>query len=114
MATVTRDTIRQLLIGTEQRQSQVIGRALVRLYERQTAEEKATLAAHNQNGVGFSSTDAYAGTHGAKQYLQTNKLPKWVLNYWMVERNGAPRICKYHRQLNEVAEAALTAKETQK
>lgn len=38
-------------------------------------------------------------------YIATGTLPEWLAKVWLVEKAGYPRICKYVRQLNEIASA---------
>ncbi len=51
------------------------------------------------NGIGFTGCDARSGSITAKYYLKYNTLQDWQLERWL-EKN---RICRYHRQLNEIA-----------
>lgn len=81
-----------------------IGKALVAIYERQTGDEKSALSTTHKNDVGFSSAHARIGSIGAKEFKSKKRLPTWVLKVWaQKDRSGYPRICKYVRQLNEIA-----------
>lgn len=103
---ITRDSLRQMLETADvAMQKKIVGRALVRLLQRQTADERASHATHNDNGVGFASCDAELGTKVAERYIQYGTLLEWQLQAWIrpTGKGGYPRICKYHRQLNEVA-----------
>ena len=51
------------------------------------------------NGNGFTGCDARSGSITAKYYLKYKTLQDWQLERWL-EKN---RICRYHRQLNEIA-----------
>lgn len=103
-AIVTRDNLRELLLGAdEERRMHIIGRALVVLYNRQTADEKRVMDTKESNGIGFAGCDAKQGSYGAQQYIRTQKIDKYQVQAWMRMSRGAPRICKYNRQLNEAA-----------
>lgn len=81
----------------------VVGRALVAIYNRQTSAEQNATTTKNNNGEGFSKPDARIGSIGARMFLSKGQLVPWQLEIWLKEKNGYPRICKYARQLNEVA-----------
>lgn len=59
------------LLNTNNR---AVERAMVVLYNRQTADEKCTNQALYRNGRGFSSADARQGTYYAKWVLSGKKL----------------------------------------
>ncbi len=98
---VTKDTMLTLLATRDRRQ--VIGRALVALFRRQTADEQNANLTMRVNHVGFSSSDARSGTLCAKYFLKHGTLQDWQVDKWMRIEKGVPRIVKYHRQLNEIA-----------
>jgi hypothetical protein len=89
-----------------------VGRALVVLLNRQTADEQATAHTTHTNNRGFSQSDAKSGTLCAKYYLKHNKLEPWMIGNWTRHWRGQPRIAKYWVQLNEAAQAKA-AKEAQ-
>lgn len=89
--------------STEKDSVTVLGRALLAIYRRQTESEKAAFATKYTNGIGFSGPDALLGSKGAKIFAATGTLPPWLVRVWLVEKAGYPRICKYAKQLNEVA-----------
>lgn len=100
---VTREWLREKL-ATAKSPSYVIERALIAIYERQTSEEQSSATTRVRNGIGFSGADAEIGTRCAKAAL-AGKLEPWMLKIWSsVTRTGFPKICKYARQLNEIAE----------
>jgi hypothetical protein len=80
-------------------------RALLVIFERQTADEKADGLTEHENGVGFTGTDA--------EFL--TKMAKWVLDRATKGVPEGKRLCggqvavvrkammKYHGQLAEVA-----------
>lgn len=81
----------------------VIGRALAAIYQRQTASEQQAQTTRIQNGIGFSKPDARIGCIGARQFLNHNQ-QQWVIDVWLRKAaDGLPRICKYAKQLNDIA-----------
>lgn len=104
-ALVTRDSLRDMVTSNNPTYvANVIGRALVAIFQRQTEAEKNTDSTAVDNGVGFAGCDARSGSLTAKSYLKNRMLTDWQVAAWTrVGKNGYPRICKYHAQLNEVA-----------
>ena len=101
---VTRDTMNIMLNESKAKQIAVIGRALVAIFKYQTASEQGSNSTVEQNGVGFAGCDAYGGSMTAKYFMRHNTLQGWQVEKWMkVGKNGYPRICKYHAQLNTIA-----------
>lgn len=89
----------------------VIGRALMAIAARQTSVELATASTTEANNVGFAGADARSGTLTAKYYAKHKRLLDWQRAAWLKPgKSGFARIAKYHRQLNEIAEAAAHAK----
>ncbi len=83
----------------------VIGRSLMAIYKRQTADEQSNQRTKFNNGIGFAKPDARIGGIGARQYMNGGKLEPWVIEIWMrLAKDGYPRICKYASQLNDIAE----------
>lgn len=83
----------------------VIGRALVRLMERQTEAEREANETREHNNRGFAGCDARSGTITAKFWLKNNRLEDWMVEKWLKRgTNGYSRLTKYHRQLNEIAQ----------
>jgi hypothetical protein len=80
-----------------------IGRALVCLFNRQLSDEKDTNVTRHDNNIGFTPSDAMTGSLTAKYYLKHKSLLDWQIEKWMKDFRGAPRITKYWRQLNEIA-----------
>ncbi len=86
----------------------LVGRALVAIHARQTDSEQRIGATFLPNNIGFSKPDARLGSVGAKQYLAKGRLEEWVIKYWCSPtKSGFPKICKYHKQLNEIAQLKL-------
>jgi hypothetical protein len=69
--------------------------ALVEIYNRQTESEKATRTTNNDNGVGFSGTDAATGSYYAKYILSGRNLTDKHLI------KGRAMAIKYRKQLLE-------------
>ena len=83
-----------------------VGRALVGLLNRQTDAEQQTNETREDNGIGFTGADAYSGSITAKYYIKNKTLARWMVKKWIKpNKNGVPRIAKYHYQLNEIAVA---------
>lgn len=108
-AIVTRESLQQMINQAEgQRLAQIIGRALVVLFNRQTQAEQANNDTENLNGVGFTGADGRGGCLAAKSFLKNGTLQDWQIERWTkLERSGFSRITKYHKQLNEAAQARL-------
>lgn len=75
-----------------------VGRAIVAIYRRQTADEKAAKVTTDANSVGFSAFDAEFLTSLAEFYLRTGFLTPAQL------AKGRNKIKRYHRQLIEIAD----------
>jgi hypothetical protein len=106
-AIVTRESVKAMLNHDDKAYvERVIGRALVVLFERQTADEQVSNETSHQNAIGFTGADAKSGTLTAKYFLKHRRLEQWMIDRWTKEdKNGSPRLAKYHRQLNEAAVA---------
>jgi hypothetical protein len=105
-AIVTKQLLNVLLNqADDDKKIRIVGRALVALFERQTEAEQSTDTTQNHNGIGFASCDARSGSLTAKSFLKNRTLAKWQLDRWMApQKDGFPRICKYVKQLSEIAE----------
>lgn len=86
-----------------------VGRALVAIFRNQTESEKQSNDTTNVNYEGFSSSDAKSGCITAKYYIKHGTLQGWMLDNWLQPWKGAPRITKYHRQLNAAAQQKAEA-----
>ena len=105
MAKVTRDSL-EALLNDERGHAfvqHVVGRACVALFRRQTVGEQAANTTNILNFEGFSGPDGRQGSLTAKFYLKHNRLEEWMVEQWTKEWRGRPRLCKYWKQLNEVA-----------
>ncbi len=94
-----------------------IERALIRLYERQTATEQSAGMTVEHNGQGFSSCDAEIFSSFASQIL-ANKYgnpngkrlsPKQLAYCRKQSKSGKMKIARYARQLAEIANAVAIA-----
>jgi len=104
---VTKELLVQLL--TTKDPSQVIGRALVGIFQFQTEAEKSNNDVEVWNGIGFTGADGRSGSLTAKYFLKHGRLEQWQIDRWMKvsDKTQMPRICKYHKQLNVIANAKL-------
>lgn len=114
---VTKQSLAQMIEqGPAERVMHIVGRALCALLDRQTEAERNADATTNHNGVGFASADARTGSLVAKSYLARKHLQPWQVAQWtrISGTTGLPRICKYARQLNEIAEEKAAIAQGQK
>ena len=72
-------------------------KALVRIYDNQTADEKESEDTRHDNGVGFTGADGSFMTSIAKQYIARGSLSEVQMSY--VFKN----MPKYARQLERVS-----------
>lgn len=103
-ALVTRASLLALLNQSPEKRIEVIGRALVVLFNHQTEHEKQANHTQLHNMIGFSGADGRSGTITAKYYIKHKTLLPWQVESWMKDFRGFPRICKYHTQLNRAAQ----------
>lgn len=87
-----------------------VARALVVLFERQTADEQATEHTRHHNGRGFRPCHARMGTSMAKFYLQRGFLTPKQIAYWRREGKEGMRIAIYWKQLLDAAHKKQAAK----
>ena len=103
---VTRQSIQNMLNNENRRYViDVVGRALVAIFNRQTEDEKSSDTTKKVNGVGFTGSDAHSGSLTAKSYLKNKTLQDWQVERWLKvnPKTGFARLCKYHTQLNQIA-----------
>lgn len=96
----TEDVIRHKL-ATDERW---VRRALIRLYQRQTQEEKQVHQTRNHNLRGFQPTDARWFSRLAEFVIKNPNKPlseKQLLVVWRPWRDQ-PAICKYARQILKI------------
>lgn len=89
----------------------VVGKALVAIFNRQTEAEKATNDTRVWNNIGFTGADGPQGCKSAKFYMKHGCLQDWALEKWLkpTGKTGYPRIAKYWKQLNEIANEKAAA-----
>jgi hypothetical protein len=88
-----KDAIRQRLLESRH----WVERAIVAIYNRQTADEKGTEQTRWQNGVGFNGPDAHYMSYLARWILSGRHLSGKHLE------RGRKRVLKYAGQLAEIA-----------
>lgn len=105
---VTKESLAKLLETSDERKAQIVGRALVVLFNRQVEDEKVSNDTRHLNMRGFAPCDARSGTLTAKYFLKHRSLLDWQIERWLAPTpQGYPRIAKYTRQLNEAANEKL-------
>src|SRR3990167_4269191 len=97
---ITKEKIIDLLTKNDS----VVERAMVVLYDRQTASEQNNCTTIEHNGRGFSSSDASIGTYYAKWIISGKRLTGSHL------ARARKMAFKYTRQLLEAAEAKAARK----
>lgn len=101
---VTRESLKQSIETHPKGPGHVIGRALVAIFRLQTEEEKQENHTKFRNGMGFSANDGRIGALGAKTFMKHGTLEEWQFKPWIKpDKNGYPRIVKYVKQLNWIA-----------
>lgn len=104
----TVDSIRALLATNDR----AVGRALIVLRNRQTADERSSEQTKHLNGRGFRPCHARMGTSMADFFERRGYLTERQVKYWRTEmRDGKSRIEIYARQLLEEAEARAAQRE---
>lgn len=102
---VTKESLIEMIESADENKLQaIIGRALVGIFNRQTEDEKVVNDTRIHNLRGFTPADAHCGSITAKYFLKHRRLLDWQIDKWLKPNNkGVPRIAKYWRQLNEIA-----------
>lgn len=96
----TKEAITKLLETNDK----AVARALVVLYERQTAEEQSSDGTFNTNGRGFSQAHAFIGCRMAKFFLERGYLTPKQIAYWRKRTpKGSLKLALYWKQLAEAA-----------
>lgn len=98
---VTKAEIVQLLKINDR----AVGRALILLNDRQTADERVSETTKHHNGRGFNAAHAKRGTSMANFFKRTGFLTPKQLAWWRFETKGVSRIGLYANQLLEEAAA---------
>jgi hypothetical protein len=105
---VTRESLQKMLDNPNEKYvAQVVGKALVVLFNNQTADEKLANTTNKDNGIGFTGADGHSGCIGAKSFIKNKSLLDWQVAMWTKRSptTGFSRLTKYHKQLNEAARA---------
>jgi hypothetical protein len=110
MTQLNREYIESVLLRVDVVGMVAVGRALVHLMNRQTADEQASEQTRYFNNRGFTSGDAKRGTSMAKGFIKYGRLTPKQVAYWqrpadLNNPNSRPRICKYALQILEEARA---------
>ena len=106
--TVTVEQIMTLLETNDR----AVGRALVVLRNRQTADEQISETTKHHNNRGFRPCHARMGTSMANFFERAGYLTPKQVAYWRVkEKTGKMRIAIYWRQLMEEAARKAAAKQ---
>lgn len=89
-----------------------VGRALVHLKNRQTADEIRSEDTKHNNGRGFQPVHAKIGVSMASFYEKNGYLSPKQVGYWQKEtpKVKKPRICRYSGQMVEEALLKMAAK----
>lgn len=108
---VTKDSLTKMIqAANPEKQAQIVGRACVVLFKRQTDSERAMNTTNTENSMGFTGADAKSGSLTAKMFLKNKTLQAWQVERWLkVDRRGTMRIAKYWKQLDEAARAKAAA-----
>lgn len=96
---------KQDIIDLLMRNDRAVGRALVVLNNRQTADERTSERTKHQNNRGFNAAHAKRGTSMASFYQRTGFLTQRQVRWWRCIINGTPRIALYAGQLLDEAQA---------
>ena len=91
----------------------MVGRALWRLWRRQTADEQRDKKTKHRNARGFNAFDAVPGSIAGQYYDKHGTITDQMFAEWTAlrGRGGYPKICRYSRQLNEIAGEVNGSKE---
>ena len=101
---------REAIIALLDTNDQAVGRALVQLAARQTADERVQETTKYQNGRGFKPCHARMGTSMTDFFTRNGYLSPKQVAYWRRrEATGNTRIGCYARQLLECVEEKAAA-----
>jgi hypothetical protein len=93
----TKEEIKDL-IG---KSNKMVSRSLVKLFEKQTEDEKSSEETKHHNGVGFNGTDGKFLSSLAKQVLQGRTLTEKQLTH------ARKKLIKYSGQLAKIANGEM-------
>ena len=106
MTKLTKEVIITVLRRRDAVGTEAIGRALVHLYNRQTAYEQQAETTVVKNNVGFTAGDGKRGVGMAKYFMRHGKLTPGQVSYWQgcdYGRLKRARIEKYWAQILDEA-----------
>lgn len=106
MTELTKSAIIELLRNNDK----AVARALLVLFNNQTADEQQAEGTKHHNGKGFRPCHAKKGTGMAKQFIRTGSLSNAQVRYWRVTGREGMRIGIYAGQLIEAAKAKAARK----
>lgn len=95
----------EAIIDLLARNDLAVERAILRIYERQTATEKRMQETCENNGVGFSGVDGEIFSSFAEQIMRSSRppgrrlSPKQLVVARKPDKHGMPRIARYAGQL---------------
>jgi hypothetical protein len=93
----TKEEVKHLL----QTSSKMVHRSIVKIFEKQTEDEKRAETTSHHNGVGFNGVDAELLSSYAKQILAGRTLTEKQMHY------ARKKIVKYAGQLTKIANGTL-------
>lgn len=106
MSKLTKEYIQIVLARQDQVGMHAIGRALVHLFNRQTAAEQINEQTIEHNTVGFTGVEGEIGASMAKFYQDRGYLTPKQIAYWQRPhgKSGTTKIGKYWRQILDEAQ----------
>jgi len=108
---ITKNSLENMILtANTERQAQIIGRACLALFNRQTESEQQINEAVINNLAGFCKQDAREGSITAKSFIKNKTLAEWQVEKWTKrDVRGTMRIAKYWRQLAAVSASRAVA-----
>jgi hypothetical protein len=104
---------KELIVKLLETNDKAVCRAIVVLYNRQTATEQSLQTTSEANGRGFTGFDGKIGASMAQFYLRNGYLsPKQIAVWRKRDKRGNMKIARYWKQLLEEAQAKQSAKAT--
>jgi hypothetical protein len=101
MATATKVWTKEEIKDLLERSNKMVTRSIVKIFEKQTEDEKSSEATNHNNGVGFNGIDAPLLSSFAKQILKGYTLSDKQMVY------ARKKIIKYANQLTKIANGVL-------
>lgn len=94
---MSRTWTQEEIIALIEKNNIFVEKCIIKIYERQTADEQENSSTEHNNGIGFSGVDAKTMTYYANYILSGRHLTGEHLE------KARKRIKKYKRQLTEIA-----------